>query len=135
MQGQRIAPGPTLNVGCGQKLTVPPTRDQRRIGASSRRQGSAASQFPWKPRAALIDAETAELCGRHILVCFLAYAMWKTLEQWQSRAGLGNSPRTILQELAAIHSAARKKCPAATVIWLLIGETPPRFGSTSLRGS
>jgi transposase len=40
----------------------------------------------------------------HILVCFLAYAMWKTLEQWQSRAGLGNSPRTILQELGAIHS-------------------------------
>ncbi len=41
----------------------------------------------------------------HILVCFLAYVLWKTLEQWQSRAGLGNSPRTILQELAAIHSA------------------------------
>jgi transposase len=41
----------------------------------------------------------------HILICFLAYAMWKTLEQWQSRAGLGNSPRTILHELAAIHSA------------------------------
>ena len=40
----------------------------------------------------------------HILVCFLAYAMWKTLEQWQSRAGLGNSPRTILQELGAIQS-------------------------------
>jgi len=40
----------------------------------------------------------------HILVCFLAYVLWKTLEQWQSRAGLGNSPRTILQELAAIHS-------------------------------
>lgn len=41
----------------------------------------------------------------HILVCFLAYVMWKMLEQWQTRAGLGNSPRTILQELAAIHSA------------------------------
>jgi transposase len=41
----------------------------------------------------------------HILVCFLAYVLWKTLEQWQSRAGLGNSPRTILQELGAIHSA------------------------------
>jgi hypothetical protein len=40
----------------------------------------------------------------HILVCFLAYALWKTLEQWQSRAGLGNSPRTLLQELAAIAS-------------------------------
>jgi transposase len=41
----------------------------------------------------------------HILVCFLAYVLWKTLEQWQSRAGLGNSPRTVLQELAAITSA------------------------------
>jgi transposase len=40
----------------------------------------------------------------HILVCFLAYVLWKTLEQWQSRAGLGNSPRTILQELGAINS-------------------------------
>ena len=40
----------------------------------------------------------------HILVCFLAYVLWKTLEQWQSRAGLGNSPRTVLQELAAISS-------------------------------
>jgi transposase len=40
----------------------------------------------------------------HILVCFLAYVMWKTLEQWQSRAGLGNSPRSILDELARIHS-------------------------------
>jgi transposase len=40
----------------------------------------------------------------HIMVCFLAYVLWKTLEQWQSRAGLGNSPRTVLQELAAITS-------------------------------
>jgi len=38
----------------------------------------------------------------HILVCFLAYVLWKTLEQWQSRAGLGNSPRTILDELGRI---------------------------------
>ncbi len=40
----------------------------------------------------------------HILVCFLAYVLWKTLEQWQSGAGLGNSPRTVLQELGAINS-------------------------------
>ena len=40
----------------------------------------------------------------HILVCFLAYVLWKTLEQWQSRAGLGNSPRTLLTELGAIQS-------------------------------
>ena len=30
--------------------------------------------------------------------------MWKTLEQWQKRAGLGNSPRTILYELGRIQS-------------------------------
>ena len=40
----------------------------------------------------------------HILVCFLAYVLWKTLEQWQARAGLGNSPRTILDELGRIQS-------------------------------
>lgn len=40
----------------------------------------------------------------HILVCFLAYVLWKTLQQWQSRAGLGNSPRTILEELGRIQS-------------------------------
>jgi transposase len=40
----------------------------------------------------------------HILVCFLAYVLWKTLEQWQARAGLGNSPRTLLEELGRIQS-------------------------------
>jgi transposase len=41
----------------------------------------------------------------HVLVCFLGYVLWKMLEQWQSRAGLGNSPRTILEELGRIQSA------------------------------
>ena len=40
----------------------------------------------------------------HILVCFLAYVLWKTVEQWQSRAGLGNSPRTLLDEFERIRS-------------------------------
>jgi transposase len=40
----------------------------------------------------------------HILVCFLAFVLWKSLEMWQSRAGLGNSPRTVLEELARIQS-------------------------------
>jgi transposase len=40
----------------------------------------------------------------HILVCFLAFVMWKCLEMWQQRAGLGNAPRTILEELARIQS-------------------------------
>jgi transposase len=76
----------------------------------------------WKTYIQLTDAESAfrihksELSIRpvwhqkqdrvlaHILVCFLAYVLWKTLEQWQRRAGLGNSPRTVLDELAAIQS-------------------------------
>ncbi len=46
----------------------------------------------------------AERVEAHILVCFLAFVLWKSLEMWQSRAGLGNSPRTVLEELARIHS-------------------------------
>ena len=40
----------------------------------------------------------------HILVCFLAFVLWKTLELWQERAGLGNSPRTLLEELTRIQA-------------------------------
>jgi transposase len=50
----------------------------------------------WHQRADRVEA--------HILVCFLAFILWKTLEMWQSRAGLGNSPRTILEELVRIQS-------------------------------
>ena len=38
------------------------------------------------------------------MVCFLAFVLWKSLEMWQQRAGLGNSPHTILEELARIQS-------------------------------
>lgn len=76
----------------------------------------------WKTYIQLTEAESAfrihksELCLRpvwhqkegrakaHILVCFLAYVLWKTLEQWQQRAGLGNSPRTVLDELSTVQS-------------------------------
>jgi len=77
----------------------------------------------WKTYVQLSEAEAAfrihksDLCIRpiwhhkqgrikaHILICFLAYALWKTLQKWQSGAGLGDSPRTILTELSRIHSA------------------------------
>jgi len=77
----------------------------------------------WKTYIQLSEAEAAfriqksDLCLRpiwhhkqdrikaHILICFLAYVLWKTLQQWQSRAGLGDSPRTILTELSRIHAA------------------------------
>jgi hypothetical protein len=38
----------------------------------------------------------------HILVCFLAYVLWKTLGQLCRRAGLGDEPRKVLDELAQI---------------------------------
>ncbi len=40
----------------------------------------------------------------HILVCFLAYALWKTLAGWQEKARLGSSPRTVLEEFQRIQS-------------------------------
>jgi transposase len=46
----------------------------------------------------------AERVQAHILVCFLAFVLWKSLEMWQQRAGLGNSPRTVLEEIARIQS-------------------------------
>ena len=77
----------------------------------------------WKTYIQLSEAEAAfriqksDLCIRpiwhhkqsrikaHILICFLAYVLWKTLQQWQSRAGLGHSPRTILTEFSRIQCA------------------------------
>ena len=40
----------------------------------------------------------------HILVCFLAYVMWKTLAQWMSHSGLGDAPRSLLDEFSKIRS-------------------------------
>lgn len=40
----------------------------------------------------------------HVLVCFLAYAMWKTLAGWMSNARLGEAPRTLLEEMAKLKS-------------------------------
>jgi transposase len=38
----------------------------------------------------------------HILVCFLAYVLWKTLSQRCQRAGLGQEPRRVFEELSKI---------------------------------
>jgi len=50
----------------------------------------------WHQRADRVQA--------HILVCFLAFVLWKSLEMWQQCSGLGNSPRTVLEELTRIQS-------------------------------
>ena len=38
----------------------------------------------------------------HILVCFLAYVLWKTLAQMCKAAGLGDEPRRVFGDLAKI---------------------------------
>ena len=40
----------------------------------------------------------------HLLVCFLAYVLWKTLSGLCSRAGLGDEGRRVLSELAELRS-------------------------------
>jgi transposase len=40
----------------------------------------------------------------HVLVCFLAYVLWKTLGQMCQAAGLGDEPRKVLDEIAAIQT-------------------------------
>jgi len=48
-----------------------------------------------------------QLSGRvetHILICFLAYVLWKTLAQWMRSCRLGDAPRTLMSEFAKIKS-------------------------------
>lgn len=40
----------------------------------------------------------------HILVCFLALALWRTLEQWMHAKGLGTCARQLVKEMAGIKS-------------------------------
>ncbi|REJ90443.1 MAG: IS1634 family transposase, partial [Planctomycetota bacterium] len=40
----------------------------------------------------------------HILVCFVAYVLWKTLAAMCQQAGLGHEPRRVLEELSHIRS-------------------------------
>jgi len=48
--------------------------------------------------------QTSGRVQAHILVCFLAYVLWKTLEQLCRRAGLGDEPRRVFNEIANIRS-------------------------------
>jgi transposase len=40
----------------------------------------------------------------HILVCFLALTMWRTLQQWMKASGLGTAPRKLIEELRELKS-------------------------------
>jgi hypothetical protein len=45
-----------------------------------------------------------ERVDAHILVCFLALAMWRTLEQWMASRGLGTCARQFLLDMDNVHS-------------------------------
>ena len=83
----------------------------------------------------------------HILVCFLAYVLWKTLAGWMRNAGLGDAPRTVIEDLAKLKSgdvALRARAPqggperritlrcvtepdeAQAILLHRLGLTPPR---------
>jgi transposase len=40
----------------------------------------------------------------HILVCFLALALWRTLEQWMHAKGLGTCARQLIKQMAGLKS-------------------------------
>jgi len=46
----------------------------------------------------------ADRVKAHILVCFLAYAMWKTLAQLMRAGGLGDAPRPLVEDLSRVKS-------------------------------
>ena len=74
----------------------------------------------WRAYTQLTEAETAfrihksdlslrpvwhqkkERVQAHVLVCFLAYVLWKTLGQMCKSAGLGDEPRKVLDEISTI---------------------------------
>jgi transposase len=40
----------------------------------------------------------------HIFICFLALAMWRSLEMWLKAKGLGDCARQVIKEMGTIHS-------------------------------
>ena len=40
----------------------------------------------------------------HIFICFLALSMWRCLEMWMEKSGLGRSPKKLLKELQEIRT-------------------------------
>jgi len=38
----------------------------------------------------------------HILVCFMALAMWRAIQQWMKAAGLGTAPRQFIEEMREV---------------------------------
>ncbi len=64
----------------------------------------------------------------HILVCFLALALWRSLEQWMHAKGLGTCARQLIKQIAGIKSVdvllPIKRGPVRTELRLRLVATP-----------
>jgi hypothetical protein len=64
----------------------------------------------------------------HILVCFLALALWRSLEQWMHAQGLGTCARQLVKQLATIKSMdvvlPVRRAAVATQLRLRVVATP-----------
>ena len=117
---------PKGSTSCAPTSPSGPTRRCGRPTSSSPRpkRRSASTSPIW--RSGRSGTTSNERIKAHILICFIAYALWKTLQQWQSKAGLGHAPRTILTEFSRIHAAD---------IVLPLAQTNPTRTAHSLRGA
>ncbi len=110
------------------KLTIRWTKDEhkkRQLCGCYLLRTNVAEADPvklWRQYIQLVDAEWAFRISKdelelrpiwhqnrqrvlgHILVCFIAYAMYKALAGWMSASGLGDSPAELLEEIKLIKS-------------------------------
>lgn len=62
----------------------------------------------------------------HILVCFLALTLWRTLQQWMKASGLGTAPRKLLEELRELKSLDVLLPAREKTLRLRMVATPPQ---------
>jgi transposase len=62
----------------------------------------------------------------HILVCFLALSMWRTLQQWMKASGLGTAPRKLIEEMREVKSLDVLLPARDKTIRLRVVSTPSR---------
>jgi hypothetical protein len=78
----------------------------RRRAASMPAKLSNRAHF-MKMKTKSVTGAASRMGKAHILVRLIPYPVWKTLQQWQSRVGLGPIPRTIPSRIHAVDIVLR----------------------------
>ena len=95
---------PTCTTGARRSCGGPTSSSPRPRRPSASTRATSRSGPIWHQKAERVQA--------HILVCFLAYVLWKTLEQWQQRAGSATA-RARSSRSSAASRAPTWCCPLA----------------------